>query len=366
MTHFSDQDIHYMTRALLLADSVKGKTFPNPAVGAVIVKNGSIVGAGATDRYGGPHAEKNAIQSADRNIKNSSLYVTLEPCHHFGKTPPCTHSIVKSGIKRVFVATKDPNPIVSGRGIRYLRSKGISVYTGLLKREADYLNEDYFWSITRKTPWISIKLAMTLDGKIADKNRRSLWITNRESRTYVHDLRRRHAAVAVGGKTALIDNPKLSVRHVKGVSPVRFVFTSAASLPKTSNLSRTAKQIRTIIVSPNGRAGAKKTLFDGMERWFIGKNKSPQNLHVFMKMAYNEGLTSILIEGGQQLASSFIEHKLTNRLYFFFGNSLLGGGIDAISFVRSNTLKSRIRLKNLTIRRFNDNMLVSGIPVWER
>lgn len=362
---FSEEDKGYMERALRLAEGAKGKTFPNPAVGAVVVKKGKVVGKGATDVCGKDHAEKKALKEAREHAQGATLYITLEPCNHYGRTPPCTHDIVDAGVKRVVVALKDPNPLVNGKGIRFLRRNEVDVSIGLLRKEASELNEDFFWSVAHNTPWISLKQALTFDGKIADVYGDSKWITNKKARTFVHDIRRRHAAVAIGSGTLEKDNPQLSVRYVKGKSPVRFVFSSKNVFQGNTHFRKDANKIRSIIVLSSGKKGQKKIDPSGIELWYTGTKKTPRNLFTFMDMAYKEGLTSILVEGGQQLASTFLEYKLVNRLYLFYGNRLLGRGIDGFSFSKGLRIKKSIHLIDAKTYCFDDNIMITGIPSWK-
>lgn len=362
---YSEYDKHFMKCALNLAERAKGKTFPNPAVGAVVVKNRKIVGKGATERCGGAHAEKRAIKEAGELARGATLYITLEPCNFYGRTPPCTQAIVNAKVKKVVVAVKDPNPLVKGKGIRFLRSRNVDVSVGLMRKEASELNEDFFWAITHGMPWITVKMALTFDGKIADIQGDSKWITNKKARIFVHDIRRRHAAIAIGSGTLKRDNPQLTVRHVRGKSPVRVVFASKTNLSKSYNFRKNAKKGRSIIVCNSGKKEHKVIRPDGIEIWYTGTSKMPQNLYTFMEMAYKEGLTSILIEGGQRLASSFLEHKLVNRLYLFYGNKVLGKGVDAFSFSKNLKINKSMHLINVKTYCFDDNIMVTGIPSWE-
>jgi len=365
MAAFNDSDIYYMQQALDLAERAKGKTFPNPAVGAIVVSSGRIAGRGATDRCGGDHAEKCALSQAGSLARGGVMYTTLEPCCHFGRTPPCTSAIVDAGIARVFVAVKDPNPLVNGKGIQQLRARKIDVSVGLLKEKAAELYEDFFWSITRRLPWISLKLALTLDGKIADTHGDSQWITNEKARTVVHDLRRRHAAVAVGSTTLKKDNPRLTVRLVKGVSPVRMVFASNKNIGGNLLFRKEAKALRSIIVISGGKKQKRMVEKDGVELWYTGADKNPEHLMSFMDMAFQSGLTSILIEGGRKLASSFLENRFVNRLYIFYGNKIVGKGLDCLDFSKGMSIQKSIHLREIKTNYFEDNFMVTGIPVWE-
>jgi diaminohydroxyphosphoribosylaminopyrimidine deaminase / 5-amino-6-(5-phosphoribosylamino)uracil reductase len=360
---FTDSQRSFMTEALRIAQKVKGKTFPNPAVGALVVAGGEIVGRGATSPWGGPHAEKIALAQAGKRAKNAALYVTLEPCCHFGRTPPCTDSIVSSGIKTVFFPIKDPNPLVNGRGIHELKKKGITVVSGLLSEEAKAINEDFFWSVTRKIPWITLKLAMTLDGRIADERGYSQWITSARSRRFVHDLRRRHAAILVGGATVLRDNPRLSVRCGPSANPARIVFSSSPHLPARSYFIKNVQKTRSIVVLGGGKSASMEKSSNGLELWHTGSRTREINLASFLKMAYKEGLTSILVEGGSATASLFMEAQCVNKVYFFYGNKVLGSGLNGLSFFNGLPLSRAIELRKRMVRVFGDDIMISGYPI---
>lgn len=362
---FTEKDKFFMSIALKLAEKVKGTTFPNPAVGAVIVKDGAIIGKGATAPGGVPHAEKMALARAGNKASNATMYVTLEPCDHFGKSPPCTDAIVAAGIKKVFVSVTDPNPLVNGKGIRCLKKNGIRVICGLMRERAYSLNEDFFWAITRKIPWITLKLALTLDGRIADVRGDSQWITSLASRAFVHNLRRHHAAIAVGSATLKKDDPKLTVRHIIGPDPVRIVFSSNPRLPAASYFVRNARRVRSIVAVSGGTNPLKKKCKNGVEIWYTGNQAPEKSLRSFLQMAYKEGITSILVEGGQKMASSLMEYRYVNRLYLFFGNKILGAGREAFSFMHGVPLKEAIVLDRFEIKNFNGDIMVTGIPVWK-
>jgi diaminohydroxyphosphoribosylaminopyrimidine deaminase/5-amino-6-(5-phosphoribosylamino)uracil reductase len=359
---FPDNDLRYMRMALELADGVKGRTFPNPAVGAVVVKSGRVVGRGATAASGGAHAERTALAMAGARAKGATLYVTLEPCCHLAKhTAPCTDAVVESGVARVVAAVVDPNPAVAGRGFRRLRRAGIETNVGLLADEARLLNEDFFWWITRGRPWVSLKLAMTLDGRIADSAGRSRWITSRCARQVVHDLRRRHAGIAVGANTVRRDDPSLTVRHVPGVSPVRFIFSTHGRIPAASVVVRTARQVRTVIVvTADGRSG-RTVRKDGVEVWRTGSAGATGGVRSFLRMAGREGIASILVEGGARLAASFIEAGVVNRCYFFYGSKVLGAGPCGISLKRGFAVDRCPTLTQVGLRRLGDDVMVTGL-----
>jgi diaminohydroxyphosphoribosylaminopyrimidine deaminase / 5-amino-6-(5-phosphoribosylamino)uracil reductase len=367
LTPISGADRGFMSLAIDLAEKAKGSTFPNPCVGAVVVRNGTVVGKGATSVYGGPHAEIIAMEQAGVRSNGATLYVTLEPCCHSGRTGPCTDAIIRAGIRCVYASVVDPNPVVNGKGIRQLRNNGVRVITGLLDREAMNVNEDFFFWITRKKPWVSVKLALTLDGRIADSSGESKWITSPEARKYAHGIRARHAAIAVGAETLRKDNPKLTVRYGNNGKPVRFVFTSRETLPAgsyfESSAGMTARRQRSVCVVSGGPR-SKQTLAGGMELWHTGTRNKTESLHTFLSMAGEEDICSILIEGGGKLASSFLESGLANRLYLFYGSKIIGGGVPGIEFVKELSLRDAIGLRSMDVRVFDRDILVTGIPVW--
>ena len=362
---FTEKDKFYMSIALKLAEKAKGTTFPNPAVGAVIVKDGAIVGKGATAPGGVPHAEIRALYKAGNKARNGVMYVTLEPCDHFGKSPPCTDAIITAGIKAVFISVPDPNPLVSGRGTRRLKKNGIQVRSGLMREAAYSLNEDFFWAITRSSPWITLKLALTLDGRIADAHGNSQWISSFASRSFAHDLRRQHAAIAVGSATLKKDDPKLTVRHTNGPDPIRIVFSSTTRLPAASYFVRNARRTRSIVVVAKGQGPIKRKCANGVEAWQTGRHSPEKSLRSFLRMAYADGITSILVEGGQKLAASFLENRLVNRVYLFYGNKILGAGRDAFSFNKGLTLENACVLKHGRIKVLGPDIMVTGIPEWK-
>jgi diaminohydroxyphosphoribosylaminopyrimidine deaminase / 5-amino-6-(5-phosphoribosylamino)uracil reductase len=362
---FTEKDTFFMSIALKLAEKAKGTTFPNPAVGAVIVKDGAIVGKGATAAGGVPHAEKIALDRAGKKAFNATMYVTLEPCDHFGKSPPCTDAVIAAGIKTVFISISDPNPLVRGRGIRRLKKNGIRVRSGLMRDAAYSLNEDFFWAITRKLPWITLKLALTLDGRIADAHGNSQWISSFASRSYVHNLRRRHEAIAIGGATLKKDDPKLTVRHVNGRDPIRIVFSSTTRLPAASYFMRNARRSRSIVVVAGGTGPIMQKCPNGVETWRTGSRSPEESMLSFLRMAHAAGITSILVEGGQKLAASFMEYRLVNRLYLFYGNKILGSGKEAFAFNKGLSLDNAFVLKQWTTKVFGSDIMVTGIPEWK-
>ena len=236
----------YMKAALNEAVKGLGFTNPNPMVGAVIVKDGRIISRGYHRRYGELHAERNAINNCKDNLNGSEIYVTLEPCCHYGKTPPCTEAIIQSGIKKVFIGSEDPNPLVAGKGAETLRKHGIYVESGILKKECDRINDVFFHYITYKTPFVVMKYAMTADGKIACYNGESKWITGERARENVQKSRLRYSAVMVGAGTVIADDPMLTCRLENGRNPIRIICDSRLRIPADCNIVKTADKVRTL------------------------------------------------------------------------------------------------------------------------
>ena len=366
MQNFTLDDTRYMQSALNLAWSVKGFTIPNPAVGAVLVKNRRIIGSGTTMKWGGSHAEKVAIRMAGNAARGSTLYVTLEPCCHYGKTPPCTDAIIAAGISKVIIALRDPNPRVAGKGIAQLKRNGITVATGLLREEAKTINEDFLWSIVHKQAFITLKLALTLDGRIADVNRHSKWITSAASRKIVHTLRGHHAAIAVGKGTLGTDNPRLTIRtRGKKTVPARIIFSSDKIISDNSYFFLHAHQTRSIIVvKRNCKQRIEHDPTNGIEYWFTGSGDPGESMNRFCSMAFENNLTSIFIEGGQKIASIVLEAGLVNRLHLFYGNHIVGKGIDGILTEHGYPLPTSITLKNRKSIILNNDIYTTGIPVF--
>lgn len=360
---WTDADIRFMQLALSLADRAKGTTFPNPAVGAVVVNNGVVVGEGATSPCGGPHAERHALELAGKNARGATLYVTLEPCCHFGRTAPCTGAIIDAGIRTVVASVRDPNPLVNGKGTALLAKAGINIRTGLLEHDARRLNEDFFFWVTHRRPWVSVKLAMTLDARIADAAGDSRWITSVQSRAFVHDLRRKHAAIGVGRLTLEKDNPRLTVRHGKTGNPARIVFSSKASAPPNSYFVRTAgKKFRSILVVRGGRKRSRRMLDNGVEVWRTAASDWKGSLRGFLKTAYEENIPSVLIEGGGRLAAAFVESGFANRVYLMYANRILGGGAAGLAFEKPLALSRCIYLDKMEISRFGGDVMITGVP----
>ena len=308
----------HMRRALDLAASALGKTRTNPLVGAVIVKDGEKIAEGLHRSFGSDHAEVDALNRAGSRAAGAEMYVTLEPCVHFGKTPPCVEAIKAAGIRRVIVATIDPNPIVNGAGIQALDDAGIEVVTGVCEGEAKRLNEAYRKYITTGLPFVTLKIAQTIDGFIADSSNGSRWITSEEARHKVHQLRSTVDAVLIGATTARVDDPILST-HGIGNDPVRLVLTRTGQVPDNLKLCDPSTGGRTVIVS----SGAESEDSQG-DCWQVDSD-----LKSVLRRAGSEGIGHILVEGGSDIFTQFIDAKLVDRFIFVVAPKLLGSGVPA-------------------------------------
>ena len=318
---YEEENIRFMTRAIELAAQGLGKVSPNPPVGCVVVHQGKIIGEGWHKKYGGPHAEVNAIDSVSNKslLPESDIYVTLEPCAHFGKTPPCSDLLIKHKVRSVSIATKDPNPKVAGLGIKKMENAGIKIELGLLENEAREINKRFLCAFEKKRPYIILKWAETADGFIARSNYDSKWISNSLSRKLVHKWRAEEDAILVGTNTALHDNPKLNVRHWSGKDPVRVVIDKNLKLPK--DLSLFDGSVQTLCYNAQ-----KNTSSDGLELiqipeiGFLGE---------LLNDLHHRGVQSLLVEGGATLLNSFIRENFWDEARVFKSQSRFEDGIAA-------------------------------------
>ncbi|MEE8576784.1 MAG: bifunctional diaminohydroxyphosphoribosylaminopyrimidine deaminase/5-amino-6-(5-phosphoribosylamino)uracil reductase RibD [candidate division Zixibacteria bacterium] len=354
-----------MQTALDLASKAAGKTSPNPMVGAVIVKNGRILGQGYHKRAGSDHAEIIALRQAGRKAKGATLYVTLEPCCHSGRTGPCAPKIIDAGLDRVVYATSDPDKRVRGRGGRMLRKAGIKVEAGLLKAEAELLNEAYFHFHKQNRPFVVLKLATTLDGRIATRSGESQWITCDKSQRYCHLLRSQVDAVMVGMGTARADNPSLTVRLVKGKNPYRIVVSSSMRLDKKCNLLRNNNDQRTILASTKATVEKllKKPTGQPLTYWQVKSGRDKMiSLADLMNKAARFGLQSILVEGGSKLATSLLKAKLVDKFVMIQAPKVLGKGIDAIGNLNIRALPDAIEMERMTHASLGRDIVITGYP----
>ena len=353
-----------MRQALLLAGKVCGLTSPDPCVGAVIVKDNKIISSGYHDKYASPHAEAYAIKKAGKKAMGSTLYINLEPCSHYGNNPPCADLVVRSGIKRVVAAMQDPNPLVNGKGFKILKKAGIKVEVGLLEKEAKRLNEFFIKHIIAGSPFVILKLALTLDGKIATKTGDSQWISNERSRQYVHTIRNKVDAIMAGIGTILKDDPLLSARKGGKIikEPYKIIIDPLAQIPLPSKVLKDAS--KAIVVStkkaPAKKIEALKKL--GVRVMFPATRGGRIDLKDVFKVLGSENITSILIEGGGNTAAQAIEQKVVDKVTFFISPKIIGGK-DAITPVEGSgikDMKNAIRLKEVEITRFDDDIMVEG------
>ena len=371
MNDYTEQDIKFMKRAIELGYCGKGQTSPNPAVGAVIVKNGKIIGEGFHRRAGGPHAEIEAINNSTASPKGAILYVTLEPCSHYGKTPPCADAIIKSGIKEVVAGIKDPFPLVAGKGFEKLRKAGIKVRIGILKEEAIKLIEDFITFHTKKRPFVHIKWAMSLDGKTSTDIGDSKWISNESSREYAHKLRSYCDAILVGGNTLRFDDPELTVRlpDYKGKQPIRVI------LDETLDIAPRYKIFNTrggrIIIFTSDRVPRKKIRsfsFPDTEIIPLPTIENGFSLKKVLQHLKNIGVQSVLVEGGRRVAGSFFDAKLIDKLTVFIAPILLAGIENRSPLLTINPslkISDGVLLKDVQRLCFNDNICVEGYPVFK-
>lgn len=318
----------YMERAIELAKTAVGFTNPNPMVGAVIVKDGRVIGEGCHERCGELHAERNAIKNLTESAKGATIYVTLEPCCHYGKTPPCTEAIIEAGIKEVVIGSRDPNPLVSGKGAAILREHGIEVYEDFMREECDGINPVFFHYITTKMPYVVLKYAMTCDGKIATKTGDSKWITGEKAREEVQHMRHRYMAIMAGIGTVLADDPMLNVRVPGLKSPIRVICDSKLQIPLDSKIVKTAGEIRTIVAcSCTEESAAKKCELEkaGAEVVSFPGESGRVNVRELLKWLGANGIDSVLVEGGGTLNDSLMREGLVDRAEVFVAPKMFGG-----------------------------------------
>lgn len=354
-----------MQHAIDLSLKGAGRVNPNPMVGAVLVKDGQIIGEGYHAFFGGPHAEVNAISSAGEGVEGACLYVTLEPCNHHGKTPPCTELIIREKIARVVVGMKDPNPHVSGQGIRTLQSAGISVSEGILEPQCLKVNEVFSKFIHHKTPFVAIKTAMTLDGKIATHTGDSRWITNERSRQQVHELRHRYAAIMVGVGTVLADDPELTDRsgHATKSHPLRIVMDSHGRTPLNSKILDTSQAATLVAVTAKAPGAFIRDLqAKGVECLVSPEKNGKVDLRYVVSILGERGIDSILIEGGSRLNFSALAEGVADKVYSFIAPKMVGGdhapapvggeGVEKIS--------EAVSLKIESVLAFDDDLLIEA------
>lgn len=353
----------YVGLALKLALKAKGNTSPNPAVGAIVVKGGRIVGQGYHEKSGLPHAEVNALHSAGDKARGATLYVTLEPCTHFGKTPPCVNRILKSGIKEVVVGMVDPNPLNNGKGIKMLKEHGIKVQVGFLDKQLRQANEEFIKYITKKIPFVTVKVGQSLDGRIATKLGDSKWITSDKSRAYAHRIRKNYDAIMVGVNTILRDNPTLDPWFSKK-KLVKIIVDSQLSTPVNANIfSKSSQVIIITLPTRSGQETENRKLLSQKAKILEVKERAGQiNLKDMMKKLSQLEITNILVEGGGTLIGSLFDEALVDKVLFFISPKIIGGK-DAISSVMGRGI-SRVdkayKLKEVKLKHIGEDFLIEG------
>lgn len=367
-----EEDAEHMRRALALARRGWGQTAPNPMVGAVIVRDGVVVGEGFHARFGGPHAEVEALASAGERARGATAYVTLEPCAHHGKTPPCANALIAAGVRRVVCAVADPNPVASG-GAAALRAAGVEVAVGIEEAAARELNAPFFHAmVPGDRPWVTLKLAVSLDGAIAaapdgDPPRGPVWLTSAESRREVHRLRAGADAVAVGLGTVLADDPSLTVREwdAPRVAPTRVVFDRAARLPLGSTLARTAREVPVVVLAERAGVGDREgaARVAALRDWGVAVLVE-EDLATGLRALRARGARSLLVEGGAGVAGALLGRAAVDRLIIFQAPLVLGAGaVGAFSRVPPHPVSDAPRLRVVERRTFGDDLMtVYALP----
>ncbi len=356
----------YMARALDLAKLGVGYTNPNPLVGAVIVKDGRIIGEGHHKKYGDAHAEVNAFNNAKEDVTRATMYVTLEPCSHFGKTPPCVNTIIKKGIKKVVVAMEDPNPLVAGKGINILREHGIEVAIGVLEDEAKKLNEVFIKFITTRLPFCVLKTAMTLDGKIAAYTGDSRWVTNEESRRYVHELRHRFTSIMVGIGTVLADDPLLTTRldSIDKKNPIRIVVDTRGNIPLDAKVLQCDNNTKTIIATTEAINREKLKYIEelGVEFIIVPLKNNKVDLSYLMKSLGERKIDSVLLEGGSTLNYTALAEGIVDKVISFIGPKIIGGSSSKSPVGGKGIphMKDAIFLENIDVFKFKDDVMIEA------
>ena len=357
-----------MKMALELAEQGRGWTSPNPMVGAVIVRDETIVGRGFHQAAGGPHAEIHALNDAGEKAKGATLYVTLEPCNHTGRTPPCTQAILQSGIQRVVAGMKDPNPGVTGGGLDFLKRQGLDVSVGVCENACRRLNEIFIKSVTTSLPFVVLKCAATLDGRIATRTGDSKWITNPLSRQFVHELRHAVDAIMVGIGTVLKDNPRLTTRLEgrKVSDPTRIVLDTHLSIPLNARLLHLTSDSDTLIVTGRSAPAEKKRMLErpGVRFLMLDDASGRIDLAALAGELSRMGITSLLIEGGSRVNGSALRAGIVDKVYIFYAPKIYGGdGVPVCAGPGAEFMDQSMKLKDISVRRFEDDVMIEGYVI---
>jgi diaminohydroxyphosphoribosylaminopyrimidine deaminase/5-amino-6-(5-phosphoribosylamino)uracil reductase len=362
-------DTRYMSLALDVAKGAIGQTSPNPLVGAVVVKDGEIVGLGAHLKAGEAHAEVHALRMAGEKARNATIYVTLEPCSHHGRTPPCTDAILQAGIARVVIATTDPNPLVAGRGVARLREAGLEVKVGVLEEEARRLNEVFFHYITSGTPFVTVKTASTLDGKVATETGHSRWVSGAEAREEVHLMRHHHDAILVGVNTVIADDPALTARlDETAKQPVRVILDTTLRTPLTARVVTDGKAPTWIFTTRRAPRDRQEALRQKGVTVICDEERDHVDVPFVLRSLGNRGISSLLVEGGAAVNGAFLQARAIQKVITYISLKLVGGAGAPTSFGGSGipSMEHAIRLKHVEVERISEHDLrVSGYPDWE-
>lgn len=357
----------YMDCALSLAGLAMGYTRPNPAVGAAVIKDGIWVGMGYTQPAGSAHAEVVALRQAGDRARGATMYVTLEPCSHHGRTPPCTEAIIEAGISQVYVALRDPNPLISGRGIDRLNEAGIRTHVGTCERKAHHINEAYIKHITTGLPFVIAKFAMSLDGKIATRTGQSKWITGPDARRYAHALRYIVDAVMVGVNTVIADNPRLTARGCGGrggtgrVQPLRLIVDSKGRVPLNARVFEPPGNVLLVVAEPLAPAKKERLTAVGAEVMEVPDSRGAVDVVALLKLLGQRQIGSVLVEGGGALLGSLFDRRLVDKVQVFMSPVIIGGGRATTVAGRGiDKMAEALRLKRTAVKSLGDDVLVTG------
>jgi diaminohydroxyphosphoribosylaminopyrimidine deaminase/5-amino-6-(5-phosphoribosylamino)uracil reductase len=360
---FSEEN--FMKEAMRLAGKGEGWVSPNPMVGAVLVRGGRIISSGYHRRFGGPHAEVEALSGFKENVQDATLYVTLEPCCHYGKTPPCTELILKRRLKRVVIGVLDPSPQVAGRGVRVLRESGIAVEVGVMEEACRELNRSYFHWREQGLPWVTLKWAQSLDGKIATSTGHSQWITSQRSRKAAHRLRARHDAILIGIGTVLGDDPQLTVRHVRGRDPIRIILDTRLQIPFQSKvLERRPGEPVTWVATTDSVDTVKARDLENAGIRILRCPEDPSggvDIAFLLKEIANEGISSVLVEGGSKVFTSFVRLGTVQRIVCFVAPIILGRGVDVIDDLGVMRVDKALRIASWSAKRSGEDLMIDAL-----
>ncbi|PLT30494.1 bifunctional diaminohydroxyphosphoribosylaminopyrimidine deaminase/5-amino-6-(5-phosphoribosylamino)uracil reductase RibD [Peribacillus deserti] len=356
----------YMETALRNAQAMKGQTDPNPLVGAVIVNDNRIIGIGAHLRAGEPHAEIHAIRMAGEKARGGTIYVTLEPCSHYGRTGPCALAIVEAGIRKVVIASLDPNPLVAGNGVKILQDSGIEVEIGVLREESERMNEVFNKFIVEKIPFVTLKAGITMDGKIAAYTHDSKWITSAEARLDVHKIRNENMAILVGVNTVIKDDPELTARIPNGRNPIRVIMDSKLSIPLESKVIADQKAETWIFTSQNFSEDKRNVLENLGMKVFVTTGMTSVDPKEVLQILGENLVSSLMIEGGGSINAAFLQNKLVDKAVIYMAPKLIGGK-DAATFFEGtgiDKMASAIELGDIEVSKIGKDFKFTGYPVY--